>query len=359
MSHSALLSVPIVVALVLFSLPARAACEYANCHSTGAVQKPSGFAISLPFAEGEQVELASGYGPNAGSGLHCRAQDSVCANDYYALDFVLPNHSNYGTGQPVLAIAGGTVLDAGWGTEGWKAYGRRVYIEHSYDGHKYVSMYAHLDSIGVSTGQQVSQGDVLGTLGSSCNNANSCSNFWMPHLHFAIHRDSNFGGSGSGGSYGGRATIPEPMDGYTGLQQGQVLTSKNGATPPPPECECDDPQATQTQPCGTAGTQIRSCDGCDWSEWSECAEPPSGGGGAGGDGVGGSAGASVGEGAGGGGTPSSPTAPSQGSDSIGGNGLEGMVCSTRGGVAPFNRLAVVVLAAFGLALGLRSRRRPV
>ncbi|RLB60046.1 MAG: hypothetical protein DRI90_14630, partial [Deltaproteobacteria bacterium] len=196
------MSVPVLVALILISLPGQA-CEYPNCHSTGAVAKPSGFEISLPFVEGEQVEVLSGYGPGAGSSMHCRAQDSYCSNDYYALDFVLPNHSNYGTGQPVLAIAGGTVLDAGWGTAGWEAYGRRVYIQHSFDGHTYVSMYAHLNSIAVSTGQTVSQGDVLGALGGSCNGADSCSNFYTPHLHFSIHQDSTFGGSGSGGSYGG------------------------------------------------------------------------------------------------------------------------------------------------------------
>ncbi len=221
--------------IVLFALAVAAApasaCTYDYCHSTGAVTLPGGFDIRLPFHNGETVQLLSGYGPSAGSSLHCRAQDSVCANDYYALDFVLPNHADYGRGQPVLAIAAGTVWDAGWGSEGWTNYGQRVYILHDYtaDGHQYASMYAHLESISVSDGQHVSQGQQIGELGRSCDGSLECGSFSTPHVHFSIHRDSGFGGTGSGGSYGGRATIPEPLDGYTGLSQWDNLVSSNGA----------------------------------------------------------------------------------------------------------------------------------
>jgi len=221
--------------------PARA-CQYANCQSDGAVSKPVGFALSLPFKAGEKVRVLSGYGPNAGSSLHCRASDSQCANDWHALDLILPDHADSGKGQPVLAAASGTVLDAGWGTSGWAAYGQRVYIQHDYnaDGHKYISMYAHLDSVSVAKGQKIAIGQALGTLGQSCNQAQSCGNFATPHLHFALHRDSGFGGSGSGGSYGGRAVVPEPIDGNSGLLMGQDLISKNGEVdPPPPPPVCD------------------------------------------------------------------------------------------------------------------------
>ena len=224
-------------ALAVALAPAREAeaCQYATCQSEGAVQKPAGLDLSLPFKSGETVKVLSGYGPNAGSSLHCRAQDSSCANDWYALDLILPNYANSGKGQPVLAAAAGTILDAAWGPQGWASYGQRVYIQHDVgDGHKYVTMYAHLDSINVSKGQKVAKGDVIGALGQSCNEAKSCANFSTPHVHFALHRDSGFGGTGSGGSYGGRAVIPEPIDGYTGLKQGQLLESMNGDQPPPP-----------------------------------------------------------------------------------------------------------------------------
>ena len=216
-----------------------AACEYDDCHSDGAVSLPGELELHLPFEEGERVQVLSGYGPSAGSSLHCRARDSQCANDYYALDLVLPDHSNSGKGEPVVAVADGTVIDADWGSSGWANYGQRVYLEHEPgDGHSYTSMYAHLHSIDVSKGQRVSAGQRLGTLGQSCNGELSCDSFSTPHLHFALHRDSGFGGSGSGGSYGGRAVIPEPVDGYSGISRNDVLISGNGEddpTEPDPE----------------------------------------------------------------------------------------------------------------------------
>ena len=230
----------LLMALVI-SLSGRraAACQYASCQSEGAVQLPNGADLSLPFANVEKVHVLSGYGPNAGSSLHCRASDSQCANDWYALDLNLEGYPSSGKGQPVLAAAAGTVLDAAWGSEGWANYGQRVYIEHDFgDGHKYVTMYAHLDTLKVTKGQKVAKGQQIGTLGQSCQGALSCSSFSTPHVHFAVHRDPGFGGTGSGGSYGGHAVIPEPMDGASGIQQGQTLVSKNGGTvtPPPPTC---------------------------------------------------------------------------------------------------------------------------
>jgi hypothetical protein len=206
------------------------ACQYDECHTSGAVSAPAGWDIRLPFEAGETVQILSGYGPYAGSSLHCRSQDSVCANDYYALDFVLPNHPDSGRGRPVLAIADGVVWDAGWGSEGWANYGQRVYIlhDHDADGHQYASMYAHLEAIDVSDGQHVSQGQQIGELGRSCEGSLECGSFSTPHVHFSIHRDSGFGGTGSGGSYGGRAVIPEPVDGYSNIEQWDDLISNNG-----------------------------------------------------------------------------------------------------------------------------------
>ncbi len=225
---------PCLVLTTLLLLPSPATpCEYDDCHSTGAVSKPGGWDIRLPFEAGEHVQVLSGYGPNNGSSLHCRAQDSLCANDYHALDFVLPDHPNWGKGQPVVAIADGVVWHSGWASGGWEAYGLRAYVLHDNvgDGHQYVSMYAHLNDLFVSDGQLVSQGQLIGELGGSCNGDYECGNFSTPHLHFSIHRDSSYGGTGSGGSYGGRATVPEPFDGYTGIQQWDDLYSNNGGGP--------------------------------------------------------------------------------------------------------------------------------
>ncbi len=245
--------------LLLLGTHSARACQYATCQSAGAVSLPSGADLSLPFKAGEHVYVLSGYGPTGGSSLHCRASDSSCANDWYALDLNLPDYPNHGKGQPVLAAADGTVLAAGWGSAGWANYGQRVYIHHDFgDGHVYTTMYAHLDTITVKAGDTVKKGDKIGTLGQSCQGALSCGSFSTPHTHFAVHRDANFGGTGTGGSYGGHAVIPEPIDGYTGLSQGQTLTSKNNGTTTPPPTGCNiviQPTGTTLEedgPCGEA-----------------------------------------------------------------------------------------------------------
>jgi len=221
----------------------------------GAVAKPAGFDIGLPFVEGEEAYVSSGYGPGGGSSLHSGTDEAAKANDYYALDFVLPKHANNGLGRPVVAIAAGKVVKAGWATAGWANYGLRVIVEHDYnaDGHKYVSLYAHLNALGVAEGAHVEKGEQIGELGDSCDGDNkqlSCP-FFNAHLHFALHQDSNVGGSGTGGSYGGHATVPEPFDGYEDLQKGQTLVSKNSGGPSQP-CAVISPSETildDTGPC--------------------------------------------------------------------------------------------------------------
>ena len=78
-----------------------------------------------------------------------------------------------GQGTPIYAIASGTVTAAGYSD----AYGYNVTIAH---GNGYGSMYAHMTHYTVSVGQSVSQGEVIGYVGSTG---------WStgPHLHFEIY----------------------------------------------------------------------------------------------------------------------------------------------------------------------------
>lgn len=76
-------------------------------------------------------------------------------------------------GDPVVAFMAGKVTYAdsvSWG------YGKHVKIDH---GHYISSVYAHLDSLNVSVGDEVEIGQVIGTRGSTG---------WStgPHLHFEI-----------------------------------------------------------------------------------------------------------------------------------------------------------------------------
>ena len=269
------LQLPLLAATLLavgLASPAAADHKGKTQPISGAVSLPAGTSIGSPFQKGAELYLTSGYSPDGGSSYHKGTNRTCCANDYYALDIILNNHANNGKGQPLVAIADGTVRKAGKATGGWSSYGLRVYIEHDFgDGHKYISLYAHMDSLDVSPGDTVEKGETIGTLGGSCtdDNGNVNKSCFGYHVHFALHRDSSIGGSGTGGSYGGNAVVPEPMDGHTGLHSGTTFKSKNDGGGGQ-NCVCSTDGKTETQMCGNCGQKERTCDGCQWSDWSSC-----------------------------------------------------------------------------------------
>ncbi len=75
-------------------------------------------------------------------------------------------------GTEIWAAAGGTVICAGWNG----GYGNCVMINH---GNGYTTVYGHMSRIAVSYGQTVTQGQVIGYVGSTGNSTG-------PHLHFEI-----------------------------------------------------------------------------------------------------------------------------------------------------------------------------
>lgn len=79
-------------------------------------------------------------------------------------------------GTPILAAADGTVTIAN-GLDPWGgSYGYHVKIDH---GNGYETLYAHCSAICVTAGQQVSQGEVIGYVGSTGNSTGN-------HLHFEV-----------------------------------------------------------------------------------------------------------------------------------------------------------------------------
>ncbi len=79
---------------------------------------------------------------------------------------------NVGYGTPVYAADGGTVILAGWNG----GYGNCIVISH---GNGITTLYGHLSSIIVSSGQSVSQGQTIGYVGSTGNSTG-------PHLHWEV-----------------------------------------------------------------------------------------------------------------------------------------------------------------------------
>ncbi|MDO4990951.1 MAG: peptidoglycan DD-metalloendopeptidase family protein [Eubacteriales bacterium] len=83
--------------------------------------------------------------------------------------------SNMGT--TVYAADGGKVVLAEW----YGGYGNCIMIDH---GNGYKTLYGHLSAIGVSEGQNVSQGAVIGAVGSTGNSTG-------PHLHFEVYANDS------------------------------------------------------------------------------------------------------------------------------------------------------------------------
>ncbi len=96
-------------------------------------------------------------------------------------DYVVP------TGTLIKAVHQGTVLHAGYGGSGagtGAAYGNQVIVDHgTIDGKPVRTYYAHLSSIGVSTGQKVTTGQALGLSGAT-------GNVTGPHLHLEMSMGS-------------------------------------------------------------------------------------------------------------------------------------------------------------------------
>ncbi|MFD7867920.1 M23 family metallopeptidase [Streptomyces sp. NPDC057682] len=93
---------------------------------------------------------------------------SMWSSGYHTgLDFAAP------TGTPIKAIHTGTVKSAGWSG----SYGYRTVLELE-DGTEL--WFCHQSSIGVSVGQKVTTGDVIGNVGAT-------GNVTGPHLHLEVH----------------------------------------------------------------------------------------------------------------------------------------------------------------------------
>ena len=76
-------------------------------------------------------------------------------------------------GTAVVAADSGYVIKTGWSEYG---YGKYVVIDH---GNGFQTLYAHLSTILVETGQSVGKGERIGSVGSTGRSTG-------PHLHFEI-----------------------------------------------------------------------------------------------------------------------------------------------------------------------------
>ncbi|MCI3227052.1 transglycosylase family protein [Streptomyces sp. NP-1717] len=137
-------------------------------------ERPEQRQVSKPKTA-EKPKQSSGFSApvSAGTGTPYRKAGSWASGYHTGVDFPVP------TGTSVKAVAGGTVVSAGW--EG--SYGYQVVIRHA-DG-KY-SQYAHLSALNVRDGQKVNPGQRIARSGSTGNSTG-------PHLHFEMRTGPGYG----------------------------------------------------------------------------------------------------------------------------------------------------------------------
>lgn len=114
------------------------------------------------------IPLATGY-------VSCEFACYVDANGIPHNGIDLGNYGD--TTTPVVASASGKVIRSGW----HNSYGNHVIISHNINGEIYTTLYAHMHSTPmVQTGDYVSKGQQLGTMGNSGNSFGA-------HLHFELY----------------------------------------------------------------------------------------------------------------------------------------------------------------------------
>ncbi|MDQ0429317.1 murein DD-endopeptidase MepM/ murein hydrolase activator NlpD [Planomicrobium stackebrandtii] len=137
-------------------------------------------AVSAPAAAPEvtQTSVAS----NAGSSTFILPSTGRFTSGFGGRDIGAGAESHLGMdianspGTPIVAAASGMVSHAG----NMGGYGNVVILTHSINGQTHSTVYGHMNSINVSVGQSVSQGQQVGGMGNTGRSTGT-------HLHFEIH----------------------------------------------------------------------------------------------------------------------------------------------------------------------------
>ncbi len=135
-----------------------AAEKIAPAPSGGSDQVSDTPASSSGFIKPAAGRFSSGFGGRSGG-------------QHYGLDIAAKGTVS------VVAAASGTVTNSSYSS----SYGNVVFITHNINGQTYQTVYAHLSTRSVSTGQRVEQGQFLGYMGNTGQS-------YGQHLHFEIHK---------------------------------------------------------------------------------------------------------------------------------------------------------------------------
>lgn len=136
--------------------------------SSSAAQSTSSPAYSVPASSGKSPFIR----PTTGQVTSNFGWRDIGAGPEFTSGMDIANS----IGTNVAAAGSGYVSHAGV----MGGLGNAVVITHSIGGQTYTTVYGHLNSIDVSTGQKVSQGQRIGAMGNTGRSTG-------PHLHFEVH----------------------------------------------------------------------------------------------------------------------------------------------------------------------------
>ncbi|MBI2633689.1 MAG: peptidoglycan DD-metalloendopeptidase family protein [Parcubacteria group bacterium] len=105
---------------------------------------------------------------------------SSITRDFYQFHNGIDLGAKTGVGTPIRAAFDGTVVATG--NNGRYAYGRWIAVRHE---NNLTTLYAHLSLVGVSVGQKVSRGQIIGYMGATGLATG-------PHLHFTVYATDTF-----------------------------------------------------------------------------------------------------------------------------------------------------------------------
>lgn len=131
-----------------------------------------GGSSAQPVVEQSAPPVSSGNFMWPASGRVTSEMGARWGSTHFGLDI-----ANKASGVPIVSAADGVVIRSYYSS----SYGNAVFIAHSINGQVYTTVYAHMNSRNVSSGQVVSKGQQIGIMG------NTGQSFGQ-HLHFELHK---------------------------------------------------------------------------------------------------------------------------------------------------------------------------
>ena len=146
------------------------------------------------FKDASQYLPDSGTIPDLEPGSFMRPAVGVFKSPFGSRNLGGKTKMHYGvdisdpSGPPVVATADGVVTKAHtgcpkigeYGSKCGGGWGNHVFVQHTVNGKVYEAVYAHLNTVGVSKGQQLKQGQYIGKMGTSGSSTGV-------HLHFELY----------------------------------------------------------------------------------------------------------------------------------------------------------------------------